>query len=118
MLANLLLSAGSAFAALAFWTHVGIPRPVAYALGLLSLWQLRCAMTRRTQAPAILRLGGLSWDMFSFCRGWLITGQVGTGSRKHLETSGPFTSLWVRMVRVMRKAAYWRDEPMRSVLTL
>ena len=79
MLANLLLSVGSALAALAFWTRAGIPRPVAYALGLLSLWQLRCAMTRRTQAPAILRLGGFSWDMFSFCRGWLITGQVGTG---------------------------------------
>ncbi len=79
MLVNLLLSAGSAFAALAFWTHAGITRSVAYALGLLSLWQLRCAMGRRSPLPVILRLGGFSWDVFSFCRGWLITGQVGTG---------------------------------------
>ena len=79
MLANLLLSAGSAFAALAFWTHAGITRPVAFALGLLSLWQLRCALGRRSGAHVILRLGGFSWDIFSFCRGWLITGQVGTG---------------------------------------
>ena len=79
MMANLLLSVGSALAALAFWTHAGVSRPIAYALGMLSLWQLRCAIGWRSGTPVILRLGGFSWDMFSFCRGWLITGQVGTG---------------------------------------
>lgn len=62
MLANLLLSVGSACAALAFWTHAGITHPVAYALELLSLWQLRCAMARRAPAPAMLRLGGVCVD--------------------------------------------------------
>jgi hypothetical protein len=79
MLANLLLSFGSAAAALAFWSQTAVSRIVPIAFGLLSLWQLRCAMDRRAPAPFILRLGGFAWDMNSFCRGWLITGQIGTG---------------------------------------
>ena len=78
-MANLLLSVGSALAALAFWTHAGVSRPIAYALGMLSLWQLRCAIGWRSGTPVILRLGGFSWDIFSFCRGWLITGPGGYG---------------------------------------
>jgi len=79
VLANLILSAGSAWAAFAFWTQAGASRAVAGAFGLLSLWQLRCALKPSARAPVVLRLGGFSWDIFSFCRGWLITGQVGTG---------------------------------------
>jgi hypothetical protein len=79
MLANFLLSVGSAWVALVFWAQAGNLRIGAFAFGLLSLWQLRCAMERRVSTPVILRLGGFSWDMHSFCRGWLITGQVGTG---------------------------------------
>ena len=41
MLANLILSVGSACAALAFWTHAGITRPVAYSLGLLTAARVR-----------------------------------------------------------------------------
>ncbi|MBP6507666.1 MAG: hypothetical protein KA257_08890 [Opitutaceae bacterium] len=36
-------------------------------------------MAKRTQPPANVRPGVFSWDMFIFYRGWLITGQVGTG---------------------------------------
>jgi hypothetical protein len=79
MPANLLLSLGSAGVALFFWGQTEISRVVPLAFGLLSLWQLRCAMERRANFPIILRLGGFSWDMHSFCRGWLITGQIGTG---------------------------------------
>jgi len=64
---------GSDVAALAFWTQAGISRPVACALGLLSLWQLRCAIGRRVRAPVILRLGGFLLGYISFCRGWLAT---------------------------------------------
>jgi len=88
--ANLLLSAGSASAAFVFWTHAGAVRVVACGLGLLSLWQLRCAVRRSARAPVVLRLGGFSWDLFSFCRGWLITGQIGTGKT----VSAINTMLW------------------------
>jgi hypothetical protein len=75
---NLILSLGSAGLALALWDRV---RYVPVMFGLFACWQLYCAMTvrRRPRSPPILRLGGYSWDIFSFCRGWLITGQVGTG---------------------------------------
>jgi len=75
---NLILSLGSASIALVLWDRV---RYVPVMFGLLACWQLYCAMTarRRPRPPPILRLGGYSWDIFSFCRGWLITGQVGTG---------------------------------------
>ena len=90
MSANFFLSVGSAYVALALWAQTGISRFVPVAFGLLSLWQLRCAMERRARYPIILRLGGFSWDIHSFCRGWLITGQVGTG-----KTAGAInTMLW------------------------
>ena len=81
MFANLLLAAASAGGALALWTRGGAGQAGAGAFGLLSLWQLYCARTPKPdpRGPVILRLGGFTWDVFSFCRGWLITGQVGTG---------------------------------------
>ena len=90
MLGNLLLCVCSAFTALVAWPHGGVGRALAYSFGLLSLWQLYCACGKRASAPVILRLGGFDWDLFSFCRGWLITGQVGTG-----KTAGAInTMLW------------------------
>jgi len=87
---NLLLSLGSAGVALVLWAQTGISRVVPVAFGLLSLWQLWCAMERHSEMPVMLRLGGFSWDLHSFCRGWLITGQVGTG-----KTAGAInTMLW------------------------
>ena len=79
MSAYFFLSFGSTLVALALWTQTGISRAVPLAFGLLALWQLRCATERRSRLPILLRLGGFSWDVHSFCRGWLITGQVGTG---------------------------------------
>ncbi len=78
MVVNLLLSLGSAGFALVLWHRV---RYVPAVFGLLACWQLFCAMTarRRPRPRPILCLGGYTWDVFSFCRGWLITGQVGTG---------------------------------------
>jgi len=79
MRANLVFSTMSAVIALALWTQGETGRILACTFGLLSVWQTYCAFGPRTSAPVILRLGGFHWDMASFCRGWLITGQIGTG---------------------------------------
>jgi hypothetical protein len=81
MFLNLILSVSSAGAAVALWAQAGPGRMVAFAFGLLSLWQLHSAASLRSRPrpQIILRLGGFAWDIYSFCRGWLITGQVGTG---------------------------------------
>ncbi|MGH7946572.1 MAG: hypothetical protein ACREF9_16420 [Opitutaceae bacterium] len=54
---------------------------MAGAFVVLSLWQLYCAASasRRVASQVVLRLGGFAWRMEDFCRGWLITGQIGTG---------------------------------------
>jgi hypothetical protein len=81
MAANLFIAVGSAWAAIALWPGTGLVRVLAGSFGVLSLWQLYCAVSapRRSAAPVVLRLGGFAWRVEDFCRGWLITGQVGTG---------------------------------------
>ena len=56
------------------------PAGLALAFGGLAAWSVWCG-TRgmRAASPPILRLGGFSWDLFSFCRGWLIVGETGSG---------------------------------------
>ena len=56
------------------------PAGLALAFGGLAAWSVWCGTrgTRAASAP-ILRLGGFSWDLFSFCRGWLIVGETGSG---------------------------------------
>ena len=80
MAVHLLIFLCSTAIALVLWGDV-VLRPGAFAFGLLSLWQLYCALSihQRPRRQVVLRLGGFSWDIFSFCRGWLITGQVGSG---------------------------------------
>lgn len=82
MLINLLLSIGSAWIAIALVPSGGTMRGVGVAFALLALWQVVCAVRaprRVSGSLIILRLGGFVWRMEDFCRGWLITGQVGTG---------------------------------------
>jgi type IV secretory pathway TraG/TraD family ATPase VirD4 len=50
-----------------------------WGLALLFAWPLYLVIVARFGPPAILRLGGLTWSMDDFCRGWLITGRPGTG---------------------------------------
>jgi hypothetical protein len=77
MTVNLLLSALSVAFALALWPRAEV---LSVSFGLLACWQVYCALTYRGERrQVVLRLGGFSWDVFDFCRGWLITGQVGTG---------------------------------------
>ncbi len=81
MTINLLLALCSAWAAAVCWRYEGLARGVAGGFAILGLWQVYCAATatRRHSAPIVLRLGGFTWRIEDFCRGWLITGQVGTG---------------------------------------
>ena len=37
---------------------------------------------RRSEHTAIVRLNGLSWSRDDFCRGWLITGDTGSGKTR------------------------------------
>ena len=56
------------------------PAGLALAFGGLAAWSAWCGMRgTRAASPPILRLGGFSWDLFSFCRGWLIVGETGSG---------------------------------------
>lgn len=81
MFGNLILAIGSAWAAFTLWLASSDWHWLAGGFAVLSLWQLYCAASssRRSATPVVLRLGGFSWRMEDFCRGWLITGQIGTG---------------------------------------
>jgi len=83
MFAHLILALGSAGAAVYCWTGAGVVRGVASSFVAFSLWQLYCVAgcqrARRSAALPVLKLGGFSWKLEDFCRGWLITGQIGTG---------------------------------------
>ncbi len=76
---NLLLSVSSAVLAAVLWRYPAF-HSVAPAFGVLSLWQFYSAFTqRRPRSRVVLRLGGFSWTTEDFCRGWLITGETGSG---------------------------------------
>jgi hypothetical protein len=42
------------------------------------------APTRACPKDVVMRLGGKSWDLNNFCRGWLVTGGVGSGKTQGL----------------------------------
>jgi len=92
MILNLILAIGSAWASVILWPYAGSVRLVAGGLAGLSLWQLYCAASgsHTSASEIVLRIGGFSWRMDDFCRGWLITGQIGTGKT----TGAVNTMLW------------------------
>lgn len=113
MFGNLFLAVGSAWAALALWPHAGVVRGCAGGFAVLSLWQLYCAASasRQPAAPIVLRLGGFAWTREDFCRGWLVTGQIGAG-----KTSGAINAMLWQLSRncptwggvcVDDKGLYW-----------
>lgn len=81
MVTNLLLAIGSASIAVVLWPGTEMHRTVAGGFALLAFWQSYCfaSRSRRPAARIVLRLGGFRWTADDFCRGWLITGQIGTG---------------------------------------
>jgi len=101
MLGNLVLAVGSAWAAIVLWPGPALVRGVAGGFAALAMWQLYCAASaaRRPASAVVLRLGGFTWTLEDFCRGWLITGQIGTG-----KTTGAInTMLW----QVSRNCPQW-----------
>lgn len=102
MIGNLVLAIGSAWAAIALWPGAGSLRGLlAGGFAVLSFWQLYCAASapRRLGSRIVLRFGGFVWRMEDFCRGWLITGQIGTGKT----TAAINTMLW----QVSRNCPTW-----------
>lgn len=87
---HLVIFSGSLGAAVFFWHGVEGTRPMAVALGVFAGWQLVCLATKRSSSRPILRLAGFTWDIFSFCRGWLISGETGSGKTQ----SAINTMLW------------------------
>lgn len=81
MFVNLLLGAVSTGIAVALWRHAEASQMLACGFGALALWQCYCAATAppKWKRRVVLRFGGFSWTADDFCRGWLITGQIGTG---------------------------------------
>src|SRR5205809_205975 len=77
---NLCLAVTSAVAARVLWAGPGIIGGLAVGFAVLSVWEFYSAVNRRLRpSPAVLRLGGFTWTMEDFCRGWLITGETGSG---------------------------------------
>ncbi len=63
-----------------FWLSGNAPRHLARAFAFFllgaAIWLL---FVPRTKRPPVVRLGGLIWRRNQFCRGWLITGDTGSG---------------------------------------
>ena len=77
---NLWLAVGSAVAARLLWAGPGVVGWLAVGFAALSVWEFYCVVGRRLpSSPVILRLGGFAWTIEDFCRGWLITGETGSG---------------------------------------
>lgn len=56
------------------------PRPLMLAAaGLLTVFILWLILMPRRKARCVARLGRLTWKRNQFCRGWLITGDTGSG---------------------------------------
>lgn len=77
---NVVLFVISAAIAVAAWWY-RVSDLIVGAFALLAAWQFYSAIAhrRRPASPVVLRLGGFSWTMEDFCRGWLITGETGSG---------------------------------------
>jgi hypothetical protein len=93
MTAHIILFFGSAALAFLSWrhwhlvAHVRALEPlrelVASGFALLALRQIPCAWWARRdrirKSKTILHFGGFKWNRNDFCRGWLITGETGSG---------------------------------------
>lgn len=80
MFAHLTIAGLSAAVAITTAGVAATPAWLPIGFGVMAGWSVWCA-TRGTRStpPPILRLGGFTWDLFSFCRGWLIVGETGSG---------------------------------------
>src|SRR3954466_11864123 len=80
MWTNLVLAFASALGAWKLWSQPGAIGLLAFGFAGLCTWQLISALSHRAnRSPVILRLGGFTWTREDFCRGWLGTGETGSG---------------------------------------
>ncbi len=57
-----------------------LPPPISFVVvGACAAFAAWALFADAHQGPTVLRLGGLSWSMEDFVRGWLITGRTGSG---------------------------------------
>jgi hypothetical protein len=55
------------------------PRPFLIAGGIVLMIFATWLLLPRRRMKCVARLGGLTWKPNQFCRGWLITGDTGSG---------------------------------------
>lgn len=60
------------------WNLVAIGGGIAIALTVI----LTASAQPDRHSPVVARLGGMTWTMEDFCRGWLITGDTGSGKTR------------------------------------
>lgn len=98
---NLIFAAISGLAAWRLWLQPGeLMHGLAIAFLGLCVWQLHSAVRiAPPRSPVVLRLGGFAWTIDDFCRGWLITGETGSGKT----TGGINAMLW----EVSRRCPGW-----------
>ncbi|MEO8350117.1 MAG: type IV secretion system DNA-binding domain-containing protein [Chthoniobacteraceae bacterium] len=81
---RLITAALAAGAAVFFFS--ALPEPESWyatiVFGAFGLYALLASDTGRTKRRYIVRLRGLSWTREDFCRGWLITGDTGSGKTR------------------------------------
>jgi hypothetical protein len=79
---NAVLAAMSASAALFFWQTLPPPKSWGFGatFGLFACYSF--ALRRRAKRVVVVRLKGLTWTREDFCRGWLITGDTGSGKTR------------------------------------
>ena len=91
MWTNLFLAVASALGAWKCWPQPGLIGLLAFGFLGLCAWQLFSAVVHRpSRSEIILRLGGFAWTREDFCRGWLVTGETGSGKT----LGGINTMLW------------------------
>lgn len=75
--------AGLSVGAAVYFFHQ-LPQPYSHAAaGIFSVFGLlSVALSKRPAEKPIVRLKGLSWSREDFCRGWLITGDTGSGKTR------------------------------------
>ncbi|MBX3742576.1 MAG: type IV secretory system conjugative DNA transfer family protein [Akkermansiaceae bacterium] len=60
------------------WNLAAVGGGVAIALAVI----LTTSATKDRRSPVVAKLGGMTWTIEDFCRGWLITGDTGSGKTR------------------------------------
>src|SRR5262245_41374401 len=67
------------------YSFISLPRPdsayTAVIFGAIAAYAV-CVAKKHQESQVIVRLKGLTWAREDFCRGWLITGDTGSGKTR------------------------------------